>query len=411
MRLVYKYNINNSEELLDMFKVSKELYNQALFEVKSNMKNDKFLFYNDLEKIMKLKINLDNEINYRKLKAQVSQQILMLLDKNIKSYFTSIKDWKKNPSKYKGMPKLPNYKKRYNLLVYPNQSSSIKEGYIILSKTLKIAIPQWDKYKNDLLKFNQIRLIPKENYISVEIVYDKNIQNFNLDDSKYSSIDFGIDNLVTLVTLDTNPILINGKQIKSINQFFNKQLAKHQSIKDKQKIKGLTSKIKKLYYDREYKLKDLFHKISRYIINLMIKNKIGNIVVGYNKGWKDSINIGSKNNQKFVQISYLKLLDYLKYKCKLVGITLIETEESYTSKCDSLSLEKVQKHEKYQGKRIKRGMFKSSIGKLINADVNGAVNIMRKVVNDSFIKKIIDSGVLFNPMKIRNLYNLNSNFS
>ena len=406
MRLVYKYNINSCQELLELCRISKNLYNQALYEVKENLKNNKFIFYNDLNKIMINKTNLEGSINYKLLKAQVSQQILKVLDKNLKSYFKSIKDYSKHKEKYKGKPKLPNYKKTYNQLIYTNQSATIKEGYIHLSKTLKIPIPQWDKYRERLSHFNQIRIIPKRNYISIEIVYEYDMQNEILDYNEYSSIDLGIDNLITLVSMN-KPLLISGKQIKSINQFFNKQLSKYQSIKDKQHIKKITNNIINLYEKRENRLKDVFHKISRYIVNYMIKNKIGNIVIGYNKNWKDSISLGKKTNQKFVQIPYLNFLNYLKYKCQLSGINLIETEESYTSKCDALSFEKIGKHENYSGKRVKRGLFQSGIKKLINADVNGSINIMRKVVDDSYVNKIINRGLLFNPIKIKNLYDLN----
>jgi putative transposase len=406
MRLVYKYNINSCQELLELCRISKNLYNQALYEVKENLKNNKFIFYNDLNKIMINKTNLEGSINYKLLKAQVSQQILKVLDKNLKSYFKSIKDYSKHKEKYKGKPKLPNYKKTYNQLIYTNQSATIKEGYIHLSKALKIPIPQWNKYCEKISHFNQIRIIPKRNYICIEIVYEYDIQNEILNYNEYSSIDLGIDNLITLVSMN-NPLLISGKQIKSINQFFNKQLSKYQSIKDKQHIKKTTNKINNLYEKRENRLKDLFHKISRYIVNYMIKNKIGNIVIGYNKNWKDSISLGKKTNQKFVQIPYLNFLNYLKYKCQLSGINLIETEESYTSKCDALSFEKIGKHENYSGKRVKRGLFQSGIKKLINADVNGSINIMRKVVDDSYVNKIINRGLLFNPIKIKNLYDLN----
>lgn len=409
MKLVYSYNINNSSNILNLCKISKELYNQALFEIKANLKEDKFIYYNDLNKIMINKSNLDGNINYKLLKAQVSQQILMSLDKNIKSYFKSIKDWKKNPTKYKGMPKLPNYKNKYNQLIYTNQCSQIKDGYINLSKDIKIYIPQFDKYKDRLKSFNQIRIIPRNSYIKVEIVYNYDIENTELDYNDYSGIDLGINNLVTLVTKN-NPILISGKQIKSFNQYFNKRLGKLQSIKDKQKIKGITKQIGGLYKNRENLIKDLFHKISRFIINYLIKNRIGNLVVGYNKLWKDSINLGKKTNQRFVQIPYLQLINYLKYKCEMVGIVLIETEESYTSKCDSLSLEKIEKHEVYSGKRIKRGLFRSGMCKLINSDVNGGLNIMRKVVSDSQLVEIVNSGFLFNPIKIRDLFNINPNF-
>jgi putative transposase len=409
MKLVYSFDINNDDSILGLCKTSKELYNQALYEVRQSLANDnKFLFYQDLNKIFQTKTNLENEINYKKLKAQVSQQCLMLLDKNIKSYIKSIKKWSKDKNSFKGKPKLPNYLKKHNLLVYPNQSSSIKDGYINLSKTIKITIPQWDKYKDIIKDYNQIRVIPKNGFIRIEIIYNKEIDNVDLNYEKYSSIDIGINNLVSIIDEDFVK-LINGKQIKSINQFFNKRLSHLQSIKDKQNIKT-TNKIKNLYYERENKLKDLLHKISRYIVNLLIKNKTGNLIIGYNKDWKDSISLGRKNNQKFVQIPYLQLLNYIKYKCELVGIKMKLTEESYTSKCDALAFEHLGKNEKYLGKRIKRGLFQSSIGKLLNADINGAINILRKVVDNSYVNRIIDRGLVFNPVRIRNLYQLSSNF-
>ena len=138
----------------------------------------------------------------------------------------------------------------------------------------------------------------------------------------------------------------------------------------------------------------------------MIQNKVGNLIIGHNNRWKDSINIGKVNNQNFFMIPFDKLISYLKYKCEMAGINVIDYEESYTSKCDALSLESISKHDNYKGKRIKRGLFQSSVGKLINADVNGALNIMRKVVNDSYVSKIIDSGQLFRPIKFKDLYSL-----
>ena len=409
MRLVYKYNINSDNSLLNLCLISKNLYNQALYEINQSLKNDnKFLFYSDLDKIMKFKTNLENEINYKLLKAQTSQQILKVLEKDIKSYIKSSKDFAKNPSKYKGKPNLPKYKRKYNQLIYTNQCSTIKEGYIHLSKQLKIAIPQWDKYKDIIKNYNQIRIIPKSDYIVVEIVYEIENKNLDLNYESFSSIDLGINNLVTLITEDNKPLLFNGRQIKALNQGFNRRLSKLQSIKDLQKITKTTKQIRRLYGKRENTLNDLFHKLSRIIVNYLVSNKVGNLIIGYNEQWKDSISLGKKMNQKFVQIPYLKLLNFLKYKCEMVGIRLTLTEESYTSKCDSLSLEKVCKHDSYSGDRIERGLFQSSTGKLLNADVNGGVNIMRKVVDDSYVSKIINRGLLFNPIKVDDLYNMNS---
>jgi len=409
MRLVYSFDINNDARLLSMCKVSKELYNQALYEVRHSLEETgKFLFYDDLNRIMKTKLNLENEVNYRKLKVQCSQQILMLLDKNIKSYVKSVKDYSKNRSKYKGQPQLPNYKKKYNNLTYTNQCCQIKDGYLILDKNIKIRIPQYDKYGKYLSAFKQVRVIVKHTYLKIEIVYDKDVENADLNYGEYSSIDLGIDNLVTLGTPNNQPLLISGKHVKSINQYFNKRLAKYQSIKDMQRIKRQTKRICKMYVDRERRLDDIFHKISRFIISYLVYNKIGNLVIGYNANWKDSVSLGKKTNQKFVQIPYLKLINYLKYKCELVGIKLVLHEESYTSKCDALSLEPVRMHESYSGKRVKRGLFQSSSNRLVNADVNGMLNILRKVVGDSYVSRIIDSGLLFNPIKIKNLFDTSS---
>ena len=350
---------------------------------------------------MKNTPNLDGEINYRLLKAQVSQQILKVLDKNIKAYCKAIKDFKTNPAKYKAMPQLPSFRKRSGLfnLYYPNQSAIIKNGKIRLAKDLEILIPQWDKYKERIQNFQQVRILPSGKKLKVEIVYRQEVKDADLDKSKYASIDLGIDNLATMVT-DKGSFLYSGKFLKSYNGNFNRQLAKLQSIKDKQGIKKATKRMQNLYEKRHRYFEDAFHKYSRMIVNHLIENRIGNLVVGYNTGWKQSVNIGKRNNQKFVQIPFARLASYLKYKCRMAGIRFVENEESYTSKCDALAKEEIGKHESYLGKRVKRGLFRSSTGRYINADVNGAVNILRKVVGDSdCISQITGSGRLLRPIR------------
>lgn len=403
MRLVYKFNIKQNDRLLGLCKISKNLYNQALYLVKKELKeNNKWLNYSYLNKVLQTTTNIEGTINYKLLKAQVSQQCLRSLDKNITSYVKSIKDYSKNKNKYKGCPKFPKYKKEINQLIYTNQCCSIKnDGYLYLDKQTKIRIPQFNKYKDRLSNFQQVRIIPKLNNIfTIEMIYIDNEKNNNeLNSNLYSSIDLGINNIATMILPDEKPILYNGKQLKAKNQYFNKKIS---NLKSKLSNSKKTSKqIQELYLKRDNQLSDIFHKLSRMIVNRLIENKIGNIVVGYNKGWKDSINIGKRNNQTFVNISYEKLLSFLQYKCEMCGIKLIINEESYTSKCDGLALEEIGKHETYLGKRVKRGLFQSSIGKLINADVNGSLNILRKVVGDSEItSKIINSGWLFQPVRV-----------
>ena len=402
MRLVYKFNVKYNDRLYELCKISKNLYNQAFYIFKQELStNNKWLSYYDLNNILQSTYNLEGNINYKLLKAQVSQQCLKTLDKNIKSYVKSIKDYSKNKSKYNGCPKFPRFKKEVNQLIYPNQSCRIKDGYLYLSKDFSLRIPQFDVYGERLKSFQQVRIIPKyDKSFVIEIVYiDDSTSNSDLNYDLYSSIDLGIDNLATMIFPNSNPILFNGKQLKSKNQYFNKTIS---DLKSKLNHNVYSSnRIKNLYLKRENQLTDIFHKLSRMIINNLINHNIGNLVVGYNKGWKDFINIGKRNNQTFCFISYDKLLNFLKYKCEMTGIKLVVHEESYSSKCDSLVSEEVKKHESYSGKRIKRGLFQSSCGKLINADVNGSLNILRKVVGDSlFIKEIIDSGWLFQPLQV-----------
>ena len=410
MRLVYKFNnYENNDRLFELCRYSKDLYNQALYIIKTNLKiENRFTFYDELDKVLKVTPNLEGEINYRKLKAQVSQQCLKVLDKSVKGYVKSIKDWSKHKEKYRGKPKFPKYKSKYgyNQLIYTNQCSSIKEGKIFFSKDLCISIPQWDKYKDNLNIFQQIRVNPKNGYTEIEIIYESKEYSKCVDPKRFASIDLGLGNIVTLVTDFSEPIIYSGKQIKSKNRFFNKNVSYLKSIAETNNNRKSTKQINKLWYKRNEQLTDLFHKVSRHMVNILIQNNIGNLIIGHNNGWKDSINIGKVNNQNFVMVPFDKLISYLKYKCEMVGIEVIEHEESYTSKCDALSFERICKHDNYNGKRIKRGLFQSSVGKLINADVNGSLNIMRKVVGDSYVGKIIDSGRLFRPIKFNDLYSL-----
>lgn len=401
MRLVYKFNIQGNDTLLDLCRTSKDLYNQALYALKNELKtNNKWLSYIQLNNLMQSTPNLEEQINYRLLKAQVSQQCLRQLDSNIKAYIKAIKDYAKHTNKYNGKPHFPKYKKDLNQLTYTNQCCTIKDGYIILSKTLRIRIPQYEIYGDRIKDFQQVRILPKDNdTFTIEIVYnDKEAVNTELRNDLYASIDLGVDNVVTLLRPEDKPLLYNGRQMKSKNQYFNKEISRLKSVlKDKKTSK----RIRGLWSHRENQINDIFHKISREVVRELIRGKVGNIVVGYNSGWKDSIHISKRNNQTFVYIPHERFIKYLEYKCEMSGIKVIKTEESYTSKCDSLAGEEITKHEEYRGRRVKRGLYQSSTGRLINADVNGALNIMRKVVGDSEItSKIINSGWLFQPLRI-----------
>lgn len=404
----YSFFFNDDSGFLDeQCFISKNLYNQAKYLLDEQYKLDgTFISCYEMFKIMMKTSNLENNINYYLiLKSQVAQEIIRNLYANYLSYFKALKEYQKTPSKFKGQPKPPKFKK-YNersLLIFNYQACQIKDNHLKISKNFpKISIPNYKGF--DFKDFKQVRILPTKikNKFKIEIVYEvKDEINLSLNKEEFSSIDFGINNLVTLLLPNDKSLLFDGRKIKSYNQFYNKNKARLCSIKDKQKHKGYTKQLKQIEHNRENYINDNFHKITRYIVNSLLDKQIGNLIVGYNEGWKDSINMGAINNQKFTSIPYLKLINQLKYKCEKVGIKLILTEESYTSKTDHLAFEKMSHHDQYLGQRLKRGLFQSSTGTLLNADVNGAIGIMRKYVcDDSYISGIVSRGFLGNPIRI-----------
>jgi len=435
MRLIYSFRIDKNDkvysELETMSRVSKDLYNQALFEVKNHYKETgKTLSYVELDTLMKTKTNLEGNINYRLLPAQVAQQTLMLVEQNAKSFFKALADYKEHPQKYQARPQFPHFlpKDGHFVLVFTNQQASIREnGAIKLTKEIAVSIPQkeFEKYKQYFIiqdgkkiipLFQQVRIVPKFNglFFNIEIIYEKEELNKDLDVNRVASLDLGVNNLITfvdnvMVEENREPLIINGRPIKSINQFYNKKRAEIQS--ELSNNDQMTSKeLIKITDWRNEKINDYMHKASRFVINYCLDNKIGHIVIGYNKEWKQEIDIGKRNNQNFVAIPFDKLIGQIQYKAQLVGIEVTIQEESYTSKCSALDLETIGKHEDraYAGKRVKRGLFSSALGILINADVNGALNILRKVIGDTFLKPFIQkvarlipsSGYLCYPFKV-----------
>ena len=391
----------------EQFNLSTLLYNQGRHFINDHYKKEsKFLSYCDLDKLLK---NL-TELNYYKqmCKAQVAQQCLRQLNSNYTSYFKALKDFKVNPSKYKGMPKSPKFKTEQNLITFTYQTIKIKDQFVVINKEHKVHIPD-EVYKEELNNFKTISFIPFYNRIKVVIAYETEELNSDLNLNDYLSIDLGMNNLCSCVSKD-DCFILNGKPLKSINQYFNKELSKLRSERplkdDKQDFNYNSFKIKNLSLKRELKITDILHKASKYLVNYCVKHKIGTIVFGRNKEWKDSIQLGKQTNQNFVSIPFYKLLKMLEYKCKMIGINLVTQEESYTSKCDSLAFEEVKCHDTYKGSRIKRGLFLSSLGKALNADINGALNILRKYlhlkeVNEfPVIQEIIDRGLLYRPYRI-----------
>jgi putative transposase len=335
---------------------------------------------------------------YQKLPSQTAKQILRLVDKNWKSFFNSLKKCKAQPRKYQGRPKPPKYKKKNGefLLIFTNQQCRIKECYLYFPEKVAIS-PIKTRIKSQL---HQIRLVPKGLYYIVEIIYEKDVKNLKFDKKRILGIDLGLINIVTMVNnVGLQPAIIKGGIAKSINQFYNKQLARYRSVKDKRGIAFETRRIQKLTKKRNNKINDQFHKISRRILNYCVDNNLGTIIIGYNRSWKQKVNMGRINNQKFVQLPYFKLISQIQYKSKLVGIGVILEKESYTSKCSFLDNESIQKHKNYVGKRINRGLFRSKKGIVLNADVNAGYNIIKKVIPNAVLVDGIE-GVGLYPYSI-----------
>jgi putative transposase len=335
---------------------------------------------------------------YKALPAKVAQQVLKLLDKNWKAWEEALARWKEHPEKFLGRPCLPKYKdkqKGCNLLVYTDQAISkkgLKRGLIHPSG---LPIEVQTRQRN----VDQVRIVPRHGFYVVEVVYEQAEIQADVDPALYASIDSGIDNLATLTSnkLGFTPRIVNGRPLKSINQYYNQRKAALEIHLMKMDARRRTShQLERLTTKRTRKINHYLHTQSRRLIDLLVEEGIGTLVIGKNPNWKQEVNIGKRSNQNFVCIPHARFIDLLTYKARLVGIQVILTEESYTGKCSFLDNEPIGKHEQYAGKRVKRGLFRASTGRRIHADVNGSYNILRKVIPDSFRQGI--EGVVVRPV-------------
>lgn len=391
MNRVERHIVIQSKQLENACHLSKNLYNYVNYLLRQHFIETGLLLS---EYKLTGQLAKEKQVDYIALPAQVSQQIIKLIFKNWKSFFKANKEYKKNPKKFKGRPRLPKYKDKdgLNIVIFTNQCSRIKNSEVHFAKELISPV------KTNVQSHQQVRIIPKATCFVIEIVYEKEIKNYDLNKENFLSIDLGLTNLVaTFNNVGEQPFIINGRIVKSINQYFNKKKAKLMSyIGDK----GTSNRIRKLSLKRDNKIQNYLHHTSKFIITYCIERSIGKIIIGNNKDWKQYINLGKKTNQSFVSIPFSKLVQQLQYKAEEAGIEVILTEESYTSKIDHLANEIMEHKENYLGKRVKRGLFQSSTKKLINADVNGAIGIARKVISNSPISGITNRGLGFNPVKV-----------
>ena len=403
---VEKHAIKKNHAYYNMFceftHQSKNLYNHANYLVRKEFtENNRWLRYQDLDKILKKDIDYPD---YRNMPtAQAAQQTLQLVDQNWRSFFSLIKDWSKNKDKYSGRPKLPKYKPKNGRIVFmlTNQQVKLKDDLLHFPKSFNgFTIKSRCVTLNNFEKINQIRIVPNNQIFCIEIVYSVVINDNMLpDNGRHMSIDLGLDNLATIVTnTGLQPVLVNGKGLKSINQYYNKQKAYYQSIAKSMNDKFYTNRLYRLTQKRNFKIEDALHKISKYIVDIALENKITTIVIGNNKNWKQSISLGKRTNQSFVSIPHQKLIEKIMYNARTQGINVTLTEESYTSGTSFLDKEQPNKEFYNNKRRVYRGLFISNNNKSINADVNAAYQIMKKVFPNEFSDGI--EGVVLHPVRV-----------
>ena len=374
---------------------SKNLYNAALFEFRQSYfdKDVDTLNWQNINRIF----NQSNQFDYRELPSKVSNTVLKKLGNNISSFWSLVK--KSDYDRKVGLPKYLHKTDGRFIVEFNKQTFSNKRdddnNLIICKSSLNLKIPT--KVKNP----QQIRIVPKTGYYVIEVVYEIK-ENKPKQNQRIASIDLGLNNLATVVTNDgDNPILISGKKIKSINQYYNKITSKHKSLLPNNIF---TSKsLDRLWLKRNNKISYEIHKITKFLANYFDERDVSKVIIGNNSGWKNGINLGKRNNQNFVNIPYTKFINQLTYKCQMLGITVITREESYTSKASFLDYDEIPNYKdetkpKFSGKRIKRGLYRSAT-RIINADVNGAYNIMAKENPNYIISNREQLG--FNPILIK----------
>ena len=381
---VERHFIKENQEIVNLCQTSKELYNKCNF-----LMRQAFFSKNTLPDINVLVFQTKNLDCFKNLhNTKTAKQTIRKVISDWSNFKKSTNAFYKNPKSFNSKPKPPNYKKKMAQVIFYNETikrKQLKENRIVpTNKCFDI--------KSEIKNFKQVTITPKTFGFIVDIQYEENKQKekTKIDKSKICSIDLGINNLCAITSDQHNPILINGRILKSINQWYNKNPGKNKSRK------------------RYFRIENYFHHVSKLIVQNCIEHQIGTIIIGRNNNWKQNMNMGKKNNQKFQYIPFCNLLQKLEYKAKSYGISIIYTEESYTSQSSYLDrdpLPEYNKEEKpiFSGKRIKRGLYETKEGKLLNSDINGSANIGRKVIQNEDILFRLDRSLAARPIAINPL--------
>ena len=384
-----RIKVRPSFSLMQLARQSKNLYNYGNYIIKQQLR-----YCNYLTSEYELVNMVRYHPCYTEFIAHSAQQTIKFLILSWKSYFQAKKEYTKNPTKFLAEPRAPKYKNKegfHTIYFTANQVKLKDEGGLHFPK--KVGMQIKTKLEKGI-KINHVRLLPRGTCFILEIIYELELELESSPPSPSThilAIDLGVNNLLTCVSNGCPPFLIRGRKLKAINQWFNKEKARIQSVYDLQGLEEYGQKMKKLIDKRYQQMEDYLHKASRKVITECLEASIDTIVIGYNEKWKQKSKMGKRNNQNFVNIPFLTLVRKLQYKAEEVGIKVIVIEESYTSKCSFVDNEPIRKHTKYQGKRTNRGLFRSKNVTLFNADCNSAGNIGRKVFPLVFTSGTVDA--------------------
>jgi putative transposase len=375
---------------------SKNLYNAALYQLRQA-----FFNHRTVPPYQKLAYALKATPEFKALPAKVAQWVIRQACGDWSNFWKAHQVYQKSPAKFTGRPKLPHYKDKQagrNLLVYTRQALSrpaLKEGRIEPSQ-LPISV------QTKQSEVQQVRIVPKASHYVVEVIYAvkaKSRTANHLRPEWAASLDLGIDVLAAVTTNKRHlqPFLVNGRPLKSVNAYSNKRRAQLQAQLPRGQY--TSDRLVTLADKRNRKVRHYLHWASRYIVDWMVRERLGVLVIGHNVGWKQAVKIGKVNNQNFVAIPHSTFIAMLTYKAQLAGIQVIVKEEAYTSKCSFLDLEPIRKHAAYCGRRVARATFVASDGRHIHADVNASYNILRQALPSAFARGI--KGVVVRPVRVQ----------
>jgi transposase, IS605 orfB family len=387
-------------------RVSKNLVNETIYNIRNHYDIFKeFLPYNRNYHMLK------HSENYKILNSTTAQQIILNVYESFKNYFVQLKIIKQG-DKWVRKASLPRYldKKGFYPLIINDiciisgklmipYSHKFSKGY----SRIFINIPPI--LENKIIK--EVRIIPKSKarFFEIQYIYEKEVKEKDYKIKNILAIDLGVNNLCTCVTNTGKSFIIDGRRLKSINQWYNKESARLKSIKDKQKIKGYTLRLDRLVYNYKNRVNDYMNKAIRYIINYCKNNNVSVLIIGHNKDFQRNCNIGRSNNQVLSQLPLSKLIFKLEYTCKVEGIDTLVINEAYTSKASFFDKDPLPNYgdtniSKFSGKRVKRGLYRTANGYEFNADVNGALNILRKS-NVVSLEALYARGEVDTPIRIR----------